>query len=169
MSERNKSIKLTIDKIDPSAPPERKSTQTGHIFFKRDFGLLDYINDVIFIIDAAGRFKFINKASQERTGLPSDALIGLSYLDLMEPRYCDFARNSFETAINGEVGPAFEMEWQGSTGQKITVEANWTTLYDDSTAVGVLGALRDVTDRKNAQEALAKARDEMELRVNACS
>ncbi len=31
--------------------------------------------------------------------------------------------------------------------------------------MGVLGALRDVTERKNAQEALGKARDELEMRV----
>ena len=165
MSKKNKSIKLSIDQLDPSAPPEHESTKTGHTFFQRDFGLLDYINDVIFIIDEAGHFKFINKVSEERTGIPTDALIGLSYLDLMEPRYHDFARNSFETAIKGEAGPAFEMEWLAGSGETITVEVNWTTLYDGGNAVGVLGALRDVTERKNAQEALGKARDELELRV----
>lgn len=165
MSERNKSIKLTIDKLDSSAPPEQKSTKTGQPFFQRDFGLLDYINDVIFIIDAAGRFQFINKASEERSGIPSDALIGLSYLDIIEPRYQNFARDSFETAMSGEIEQAFEMEWRAASGEAITVEVNWTTLYDGKSAVGLLGAMRDVTERKNAQEALAKARDELEVRV----
>jgi len=165
VSEKSKSIKLTIDQFDPSTPSENKGKQTGHTFLEQDFELLDYIKDVIFVVDKAGQFKFINKISEERSGIPSDAMIGLNYLDIIQPDNHEFARGSFESAMKGEAAPAIEMEWQAASGETITVEVNWTTLYEDNAAVGLLGVMRDVTDRKNAQDALAKACDELEMRV----
>jgi PAS domain S-box-containing protein len=57
------------------------------------------------------------------------------------------------------------MERQTASGEKITKEVNWTILSGNNGETFVMGVSRDVTDRKLAQEALKKARDELEMRV----
>jgi PAS domain S-box-containing protein len=128
--------------------------------------LLDNFHDVIFITDKAGHFLFVNKASGQRTGVPAEILIGRHFLEIIDPKYHEFAQSSFQKAIKGEkVIPAIEMERQTASGEKITLEINWKVLYENNDVVGVLVVSRDVTDRKLAQEALKRARDELEMRV----
>jgi PAS domain S-box-containing protein len=87
-------------------------------------------------------------------------------LELIDPKYHEFAQSSFQKALSGEkVVPAIEMERQTASGEKITLEINWKILSEDNVVVGFLGVSRDVTDRKRAEEALKRARDELEMRV----
>jgi PAS domain S-box-containing protein len=157
---------LSVDQfVRTSASSQRKKTATQKLV--KEYGpILDHFNDVVFITDKEGYFVFVNKASEQRTGIPTEIFIGRHFLELVNPEYHEFAQSIFQKALNGEkVIPAIEMERQAASGEKVTVEVNLKVLSDDDVVVGFLGVSRDVTDRKRAQEALRKARDELEMRV----
>ena len=140
----------------------KKTTQIPPI----DYGtILDSFNDVIFIIDTAGHFVFVSKASEKRTGIPTETFIGRHFLKLIDPEYREFAQSTFQKAMNGEKVPPTEMQRETADGEKITQEVNWNTIYEDGVAIALLGVSRDVTDRKRAEEALKRAREELEMRV----
>lgn len=96
MTHRKESIKLTLDGVVNAPPASEKSPQTAHLLTAADKSLLDHLHDVVFMLNAVGRFIFVNKASEERTGIPAQALMGLSYLDLVAPEFREAARNSLK-------------------------------------------------------------------------
>jgi PAS domain S-box-containing protein len=166
MNDQIASLEISIDQFLRTGAPSGETQKAAHKLVKEYGSILDNFNDVIFIIDTAGRFVFVNKASEQRTGIPTKTFMGRYFLELIDPKYHDFARGSFQKAMSGEkVIPATEMERQTATGEKITLEIDWKVLYEDKVGVGLLGVCRDVTDRKRAEEALKRARDELEMRV----
>ena len=167
MSGQKALLKLAIDQFVKTASSSREEKKAAHRLAREYGPLLDNFNDVVFITDKAGHFLFVNKASEQRTGIPTELFIGRHFLELIDPKYHEFARSTFQKALSGEkVVPAIEMERQTESGEKITTEINWKLLYENNAAVGFMGVSRDVTDRKLAQEALRKTRDELEIRVN---
>jgi PAS domain S-box-containing protein len=166
MSDQNALVKLSIDRLERMAASRQKEKKAAHKLAEEYGPILDNFNDVVFITDKAGYFVFVNKASEQRTGIPAEALIGLHFLETVDPQYHEFAQSTFQKAIKGEkVAPELEMERQTASGKKITLEINWKVLYENNDVVGVLVVSRDVTDRKLVQEALKRARDELEMRV----
>ncbi|UCF73631.1 MAG: PAS domain S-box protein, partial [Deltaproteobacteria bacterium] len=166
MDDQIPSLGLSIEQFLRKDASSRETQKAAHKLAEDYGSILDNFNDVIFIIDTAGHFVFVNKASEQRTGIPTDTFIGRHFLELIEPKYHEFAQSSFQKAMSGEkVTPTIEMERQTASGEKITLEINWKILYEDNVAVGFLGVCRDVTDRKRAGEALKRARDELEMRV----
>jgi PAS domain S-box-containing protein len=166
MNDQDALVKLSINQFMRTEATSRKEKKAAHKLAKEYGPILDNFSDVVFITDKAGHFVFVNKASEQRTGIPTEKFIGRHFLELIDPKYHEFARNSFQKALSGEkVVPAIEMERQTASGETVTLEINWKILSEDNVAVGFLGVSRDVTDRKRAQEALKRARDELEMRV----
>ncbi len=166
MSDPISSIELSIDQFLQTGASGQEAKRAAHRLAKKYGPILDKFNDVIFIVDTAGRFIFVNKASEQRTGIPTETFIGRHFLELVDPKYHDFVRSTFQKAISGEKAtPPIEMERQTASGEKISLEIISKVLYEDNVPVGFFGVSRDVTDRKRAEEALKRARDELEMRV----
>jgi PAS domain S-box-containing protein len=168
MSDQNGLIKLSADKLEQMAAYSEKEKKAAHALAKQYGPVLDKLNDVVFITDKEGHFIFVNKASEQRTGIPAEALLGLSYLEITDPQYHEFAQNHVQQVLNGENSvQAIEMERQAPSGEKVTLEVNWTVLSDVNEEVFLMGICRDISDRVLAQEALKKAHDELEMIVEA--
>lgn len=163
---KNALIKISTERLLITDSSNRKEKRAAQNLAKKYGPILDSFNDVVFIIDKAGYFVSVNKASEQIAGIPSEAFIGRHFLEIIDSKYHGFARNSFQKALSGEkIVSAIEMERQTKSGEKIILEINWEVLYEDNVRVGILGVSRDVTDRKHAKEALKRACDELEMRV----
>ncbi|HSQ84850.1 MAG TPA: PAS domain S-box protein [Desulfobacterales bacterium] len=167
MSEQNSSVKLSVDQFVRTAESSQRKKTAAQKLIKEYGPILDHFNDVVFIADEEGYFIFVNKAvSEQSNGVPPEVFIGRHFTELVDPKHHEFTKSNYQKVLNGEkIVPAIEMERQTATGEKITKEINWTILSGNSTERFVMGVSRDVTDRKLAQEALKKARDELEMRV----
>ncbi len=166
MGDANPLVKLSLDRfVRTSATSQRKKTDAQNLIRKFGPGL-DLLNDVVFITDEQGYFVFVNRASEKTNGVPAEVFIGRHFLELISPDYRDIALSIFQDILNGEkIVPAIEMEMQTASGEKFTKEVSWTILSKKNDAVFIMGVSRDVTDRKLAQEAVKRARDELEMRV----
>jgi len=165
MNEQTAFIELSTDQFLRTEASRCKTRRAAEKLAQDYASLLNYFSDVIFIVDHAGHFVFVNKASEKRTGIPTETFIGRHVLELIDPKYHEFTQSTFQKAMNGEKVPLVEMERETADGDKITVEVNWTTIYEDGAAVALLGVTRDVTERKRAEEELKRAREELEMRV----
>ena len=166
MSDQNPLVKLSVDQFVRAAASGQKEQKQTYKLVKEYGPVLDHLNDVVFITDKTGHFLFVNKASERRTGIPAEVFIGRHFLELIDPKYHEFAKSHFQKALDGgKVVPAIEMERQTESGERVTLEINWEVLNEDNATKCLLGVCRDVTDRKRAQEALKKAHDELEIRV----
>jgi PAS domain S-box-containing protein len=165
MKEQTAFLELSVNQFLRTEATSRETQKAAQEFVKGYAPILNYFDDVIFLIDRALHFVFVNMASEKRTGIPTGTFIGRHFLDLIDPKYHQFARSSIQKAMNGEKVPPVEMEREASDGEKITVEVNLTAIYEHGAAVAFLGVARDVTDRKRAEEALKRVHEELEMRV----
>jgi len=167
MSDQNPLVKLSVDQfVRTAASSQRKKTAATKLV--KEYGpILDHFNDVVFITDEEGYFVFVNMAvTRQINAVPPEIFIGRHFTELVDPEHHEFAKSNFQKVLNGEkMVPAIEMERQTASGEKITKEVNWKTLSGNNGETFVMGVSRDVTDRKLSQEALKRARDELELRV----
>lgn len=165
MNEQPALLEVSIDQFLRKEVSSRETQKAAQKLAKDYAPILNHFNDAIFMTDQVGHFVFMNKEIERRMGIPTKAFIGRHFLEVIDPKYHEFAQISFQKVMNGEKIPPVEMQRETADGEKITQEVNWTAIYEDGAAVALLGVTRDVTDRKRAEEALKRARDEFEMRV----
>jgi PAS domain S-box-containing protein len=167
MSKQNSFVKLSVNQFVQTSDSSQCKKKAVQQIVKEYGPVLDHFNDVVFITDEEGYFIFVNKAvSEQSNGVPSEVFTGRHFTELVNPKYHEITKSNFQKILNGDkIVPSIEMERQTASGEKITKEVNWTILSGKNGETFVMGVSRDVTDRKLAQEALEKARDELELRV----
>jgi PAS domain S-box-containing protein len=147
--------------------------QKGHIMLAEERLLLrtliDALPDLIYIKDTQHRFVIVNKALVEYLGqTTADEIIGKSDADLLEPelaqRYYQDERTVFET---GE--PLLERVEPGI--DRRTQETRWflstkVPFYDHQGNIrGILGIGRDITRRKQAEDAVKEMNKGLEKRL----
>ena len=116
--------------------------------------LADNINDGVYCINTAGNFTFVNRAITERSGISPDKFYASHFLDIVHPAYHDLAAQNFRRAMRGENGLPYELRYESADGKEMIVEVNSKPIRDDGEVVGLLGISRNITERKQAEEAL---------------
>jgi PAS domain S-box-containing protein len=129
----------------------------------RDF--LENASDLIQIVDNEGRFVFTNRAWQEALGYTTEELEDLSIVDVVHPDSLSHCTGVFNRVMSGEVVNNVEAIFVSKEGKPIVVEGNANCRYKDGKSLHARGIFRDITYRKQAEEALRRAHDELEQRV----
>lgn len=127
--------------------------------------VVDNINDGLYTLDADGRFTFVNKVIERRSGIPFDKFVRLRYLDVVSPKDHKRVKANFEKVMRGENVLPYELEYITSNGSPLCVEINTQPIYESVQIVGLQGISRDMTERKRVEEALRQAHRALESRV----
>ena len=136
----------------------RQSEDTYH-------SLVDAVRDVIYTLSPDGRFSSLNPAFELYTGWSCSEWIGQPFVPLVHPEDLPLAGELFRRVMAGESPPLFKLRIRERSGNYRVGEFAQTPKLRDGRVVGILGVGRDVTERIKAEEALQKAHDELELRV----
>ncbi len=129
--------------------------------------------DVIYTLDAEGRFTFVNKAAETVLGYKARGLIGRMYATLFDPSDLQIARWRFNERRTGfratsalqlriKTGPRKHRQRRPGNG-RVAVESNATGMYrpqrDEGLRVrlGTYGVVRDVGQRKQLEDRLLQA------------
>lgn len=114
--------------------------------------------DVFFTLDTNGLFTYISPSVEALTGFSLKRFIGHSFTEIVVPEYIETAVNNFKRGLSGEEIPLYEIEILHKDGGTIHVELNGSTLFDDNgKVIGRVVIGRDITRRKQAQEALRES------------
>jgi len=119
--------------------------------------ILETIEDGYFEVDLNGSFTFFNDVIPKQSGYEPDELAGLNYRAYMDGSN---ARKVFEAFNNvfttGTPVKSLEFEMIKKDRSKIFVEASVSLQRDrKGRPVGFCGIIRDITDRKRAEQELA--------------
>jgi PAS domain S-box-containing protein len=118
-------------------------------------------SDFIYTHDLEGRFTSINKTCTDALGYSQEDVLGKSVEMVVPSEYMEIMRENTIKKIKGEaVSTKYEIEIVGKAGQRFTVELNARLIYENGRPVGVQGIARDMTERKRAEEALTKAKEQ---------
>jgi PAS domain S-box-containing protein len=121
--------------------------------------MVENVNDGVYLLDTDGRYIFVNRALEQRYGIPRRKFHGLHHLQLVSPGDRDRSREKFERAVQGEAVPLFELECVHPKGGTLWVEINQRALYEKGRVVAVQGISREVTERNEAERALRESEE----------
>jgi len=121
-------------------------------------GILESIEDGYFEVDHTGRLQLFNPHLAKVLGYEPEALYGRSYQDLMDEENSAKLFQAFHRVYNtGQ--PVKELDWQVKRrdGSRLFVETTVLPIMQDHIIVGFRGIIHDISERKAAQEALARS------------
>jgi PAS domain S-box-containing protein len=120
--------------------------------------LVQNASDIIVILEADGTIRYISPAVARVLGLEPEDVVGREATSFVDPvdrtrAMRIFAGAKRETGIGG---PPVEFRLRHEDGAWRHLEINRTNLLDDPAVGGIVFNLRDVTDRKVAEEQLRR-------------
>lgn len=120
--------------------------------------VVENISDALMVDDAAGRVVYANRRFLELFGLTQDDLPGLQIEDYVAPEHRAKLRERHNRRMAGEEVPdRFEYEGMGRNGVRRWLEVHVTKIVENGVIVGTQSAIRDITERKLAENALRRS------------
>jgi PAS domain S-box-containing protein len=126
--------------------------------------LIEASLDPLVTIDPEGRISDVNAATEEVTGYTRSELIGTDFSDYFTDP--EKARSGYRQVFSEGLVRDYELSIRHRNGDIMPVLYNASIYRDEAgTVIGVFAAARDITERKQAQEALQNLLAELESRV----
>ena len=108
--------------------------------------------DVIFTLDAEGKFTYLSPEFERATGYAIEDFIRRPFIDTLVPEYIESTVERFKRGLAGSTTEFYEVVVKHKDGGEVPVELNVTTLLDGGgTPVGRIGIARDITERRQAE------------------
>ena len=124
--------------------------------------LIEHARDMIWTVDMAGSVNFLNSACETITGYTKDELLGLGLADIIAPEDRETAYESMTRRWDGDRMRHYEIRILAKNGQAVDLEVSSALLKRTDVPAGILAIGRDITARKQAQEALRRSAENFE-------
>lgn len=123
------------------------------------------MNDILIKMDAEFRIEMVHGAVTTLLGYPEKELVGRSLLELIEQK--EPLQAYRQQALAGTPEENFFHAYVISrNGTRLPMHFSFTPVHANEEVNGFVAVGRNITDREQAQEALRKAHDELEIRVD---
>jgi len=132
---------------------------------KRYRDLFNSISDLIMIHDLEGRLLDVNPAVCQLSGYKSEELIGRPISDFIIPKFRPLFQDEYLKEIEKQGYAEGVVIFQAKDEKEHYVEYRNALVKQKGREPYVSGLGRDITDRKQAEEALQKAYEELEQRI----
>ena len=142
------------------AAANEKLTQNEKKF--RD--LVEQSTDWVWEVDLTGKLSYSNPRAQELTGYALEEILGKALFDFMDIDSAGRNRHYFfKSASRCEPFYRFENTMLHKNGEAIVFETNGTPIVNEQGKLtGYRGVARDITERKQAEQALIQSCEEIE-------
>jgi len=129
----------------------------------------DYAPDAYYLADATGKFIDVNKAAEELFGYKKENIIGKSFLKLniLASDQITKAARHLALDIFGQSTEPEEYVIQRKDGSRIPAEIRTLPVKVKEKTL-IFGIVRDVTEKRKAEEALRRAVGEIEVLLEEC-
>lgn len=126
--------------------------------------LAENSTDIIFRLDRHRRVDYVSPASAEILGWPPEALLGRAQSDVINPDDADEVDEVYGTVLAGLERAATTYRMRHRNGNWVWVEAELRLIRNCATGEpdGILGSMRDISQRKRAEGLLAAAVAQLE-------
>ena len=148
---------------------ELKSTREALEWARRDSAyfhtLIHTVNDGILVNDVDGTIEFVNVQLAALLRATPEEMIGRRIFDYMDDESAATAKDNLKRRRAGEEDQ-FDFRWRRKDGSEFWTIVAAKPMYDgDGRHRGSLVAVTDISRRKQAEDELVRARNELEERV----
>ena len=121
--------------------------------------LLDSIEDGVVVFDLQFRYQLFNRFMERLTGMRAEDVIGKNAFELFPHLQANGVDKLLERAASGETVRSPDQPYHiPLTGRSGWVTGQYSPIYDlDGRAVGVVGIIREVSQRKKVEDALRQS------------
>jgi PAS domain S-box-containing protein len=126
--------------------------------------LVENINEVIYEADAGGRITYVSPVLEKVSGYSPSEAVGRLFVDFIHPDDLPSVVQCVQKCLAGEPEPS-EYRLLSPSGEVRWVRSFSRPVYEGDRVVGIRGALMDITKRKQMEEALQAAREQLETKV----
>ena len=123
--------------------------------------LFNSINEMVFVLDMQGCILAVNDAVRKRLSYTSEELSGMNLLQLHDPGQRDEALRMVQGMIEGTIDSS-PVSVLAKDGSRVEVETKVTRGWWNNQEV-LIGVSRDITERRQAGEALRQANRKLTL------
>ncbi|MDA3843056.1 MAG: PAS domain S-box protein [Candidatus Kapabacteria bacterium] len=123
--------------------------------------ILEQISDPICVVDSKGIFRYTNNAILKLTGYTNEALTGNSVFaqtSIPDDSKTEIAKRMEESIANGN-STEYDVNIIDTTGKIRTFELSSSEIYINGELDSWLVTLRDITERKQAEEAMRESKE----------
>ena len=149
-------LRLQVSRVNSVEKPEQICLSQDSIpadFYKN---LIENTNDLIQTITPDGRFLFVNRAWLNTLGYDCTEIQKLIFTDIIHPDSRDHCTELLNIMESGEKVDMFQVELMNRAGGKVVVEVSAHAHYCEEKPLYIQCILRDITERRKAEEGLRK-------------
>jgi len=120
--------------------------------------MIEFSNDLIWILDTEGCFTFLNDMALRTTGIKSEEWIGKSFVPLIIEDDLPMINDIFDKTLYGEPS-RYELRLIKTDESLLTISVNTSPIYYSGEIVGLVSFGQDITEQKRAEEALRESEE----------
>ncbi|GAF88230.1 unnamed protein product, partial [marine sediment metagenome] len=127
--------------------------------------MMESVNDVVFQLSPKGFINYVSPKVKKIYGYKPKELIGKHLKKTTPMSELPKALEALKRVLSGKIVNNFEINQLDSKGKIVPMEINATPVKKEGKIIAVQGVMRDISERKRAEEALRKAQEDLERRV----
>ncbi|MGD0551204.1 MAG: PAS domain S-box protein [Sedimentisphaerales bacterium] len=128
-------------------------------------GLTERSSDMIFMTDTRGFITYLSPASEKIFGYKPEEMVGKNFTNFLVESEMPKAIKRFREKLQGKKHGILYLEAKRKNRSRVFIELSSSLIIQDGKAAGTQGIIKDVTERRKAEEQLQKAHEELETRV----
>ena len=115
--------------------------------------LFENSKDALYLHDMSGCYTSVNRAAEKLSGYSREELIGKHFSNLVPVEYANHVREQLCKKLETSGETTYEVEMIRKGGRRIPVEVSSRLIVENGLPAYVQGCVRDISERKRAQEA----------------
>ena len=115
--------------------------------------LFENSKDAFYVHDMDGIYTSVNRAAEKLSGYSRDQIVGKHFSEFMTPEYARQVQRQLQKKLESAGETSYDIEMITKKGRHIPVEISSRLIFENDVPIGVQGCVRDISEKKKAQEA----------------
>jgi PAS domain S-box-containing protein len=122
--------------------------------------IVENAHDAIWTLDTQGNITFVNRSGEEISGYKASELVGKNFTPFVHPEDLPKVKDLILDTFQGRFHN-FEVRFSAKDGEIHVISVNSVPLYENSSLIGLFSIGRDITERREAEEALRESEKQL--------